>query len=50
VSAGGRVATVVGLGADLAAAHEAAYAAVGRVEIDGGLHRTDIAAREVDRA
>ena len=50
VSAGGRVATVVGIGADLAAAREAAYAAVDRVEIDGGLHRTDIAAREVGPA
>jgi phosphoribosylamine--glycine ligase len=44
---GGRVVTVVGRGADLAAARAAAYRGVHDVRLDGGHHRTDIAAREV---
>jgi phosphoribosylamine--glycine ligase len=44
---GGRVATVVGLGDDLAAAREVAYRGVSAAELDGGQFRTDIAAREV---
>ena len=44
VSSGGRVMTVVGIGADLAEARERAYAAVGRIRFDGEQHRTDIAA------
>ena len=43
VSAGGRVLTVVGTGADLAAARAAAYAKVALITLPGGFHRTDIA-------
>ena len=43
VSAGGRVLTVVALGADLREARERAYDAVGTIELDGGQYRTDIA-------
>ena len=43
VSAGGRVLSVVGTGADLAAAREAAYARVAAVKLPGSHHRTDIA-------
>lgn len=40
---GGRVLSVVGLGADLAAATERAYAAADAIEFDGKTFRTDIA-------
>jgi phosphoribosylamine--glycine ligase len=43
-SAGGRVLTIVGRGADHAAARERAYAAVAEVRLDGGRYRGDIAA------
>ncbi|MFF4413659.1 phosphoribosylamine--glycine ligase [Streptosporangium sp. NPDC001559] len=43
LSAGGRVLSVVGTGADVAAAREAAYQAVGRIRMRGSHHRTDIA-------
>lgn len=43
VTAGGRVLSVVGTGADVAAARDAAYAGVAAITIDGGQHRTDIA-------
>jgi phosphoribosylamine--glycine ligase len=43
VSAGGRVLSVVGTGADLAAARAAAYAGVGEIGLDGSHHRSDIA-------
>ncbi|MEU4346689.1 phosphoribosylamine--glycine ligase [Streptomyces sp. NPDC023838] len=43
VSAGGRVLSVTATGADLAQARERAYTAVGRIRLDGGQHRTDIA-------
>ena len=43
VSAGGRVLSVVGLGADLAEAREKAYAAVDLVDLPGSHHRSDIA-------
>ncbi|GAA4964598.1 phosphoribosylamine--glycine ligase [Kineococcus glutinatus] len=43
VSSGGRVLSVVGTGADLAAARSAAYAAVERVGLVGGQFRRDIA-------
>ncbi len=43
VSAGGRVLSVVGRGPTLARARERAYAALGRVELAGAHHRTDIA-------
>jgi phosphoribosylamine---glycine ligase len=44
---GGRVATVVGLGADLAEARDAAYRAVDAVELEGAQHRGDVAEREL---
>jgi phosphoribosylamine---glycine ligase len=47
VSAGGRVLSVVGTGSDLRQARERAYRAVDRVELDGGHHRSDIAAAAV---
>jgi phosphoribosylamine---glycine ligase len=46
-TAGGRVVTVVGRGADLALARDAAYAAVDAVTLDGALVRRDIATREL---
>lgn len=45
VSAGGRVLSVVGTGADLEQARAAAYGALDRVTLDGSHHRTDIAAK-----
>jgi phosphoribosylamine--glycine ligase len=45
VSAGGRVLSVVGTGADLATARERAYAGVAAIDLPGSHHRTDIAAR-----
>jgi phosphoribosylamine--glycine ligase len=44
VSAGGRVLSVVGTGRSLGAARGAAYEAVRRLTLDGGHHRSDIAA------
>ncbi|MGW6537343.1 phosphoribosylamine--glycine ligase [Streptomyces sp. NPDC055051] len=43
VSAGGRVLSVTATGSDLAQARERAYAAVGRIRLDGSQHREDIA-------
>jgi phosphoribosylamine--glycine ligase len=43
VSAGGRVLNVVGSGADLAAAREAAYELAGMIEMRGGWYRHDVA-------
>ncbi|MFD9793242.1 phosphoribosylamine--glycine ligase [Streptomyces sp. NPDC059070] len=48
VSAGGRVLSVTATGADLAQARERAYAAVGRIRLDGSQHRTDIARKAAD--
>ena len=45
VSAGGRVLSVVGVGANVGAARRAAYAGVERIELRGSHHRTDIAAQ-----
>lgn len=45
VTAGGRVLAVVGTGADLAAARDAAYDGVTAVDFDGAQYRTDIAAK-----
>ncbi|MFF7330670.1 phosphoribosylamine--glycine ligase [Streptomyces sp. NPDC008150] len=45
VSAGGRVLSVTATGKDLSAARERAYAALGRIDLDGSQHRTDIAAK-----
>ena len=44
VSAGGRVLSVVGVGADVGAARAKAYAAVALIGLDGAQSRTDIAA------
>ncbi len=43
VSAGGRVLSVVGRGADLAAARAASYAGVAKIGLQGSHHRSDIA-------
>ncbi|QBR93240.1 phosphoribosylamine--glycine ligase [Nocardioides euryhalodurans] len=43
VTAGGRVLAVVGVGTDVAAAREAAYAGVAAVDFEGAQHRSDIA-------
>ena len=48
-AAGGRVLSVVGLGADLAAARERAYAAVPRVAGAGLRWRSDVAAKVLGR-
>ncbi|MEU6577697.1 phosphoribosylamine--glycine ligase [Streptomyces sp. NPDC046805] len=45
LSAGGRVLSVTATGKDLGNARERAYAAVGRIGLDGSQHRTDIAAK-----
>ncbi|MFE3329744.1 phosphoribosylamine--glycine ligase [Streptomyces sp. NPDC059176] len=45
LSAGGRVLSVTATGEDLAQARHRAYAAVGRIHLDGSHHRTDIAAK-----
>ncbi|MEC3893508.1 phosphoribosylamine--glycine ligase [Nocardiopsis sp. LDBS1602] len=44
-SNGGRVLSVVGTGADLRQARERAYEAVGKLDLRGSFHRTDIAER-----
>ena len=48
VSHGGRVLSVVGVGPDLGAAREAAYAGVAQIELDGSHHRSDIALAAVE--
>lgn len=45
LTAGGRVLSVTGTGADLTQARQRAYQAVERIGIDGAQYRTDIAAR-----
>ncbi len=45
VSAGGRVLAVVGLGDNLRDARGRAYAGIDEIELQGGFHRSDIAAR-----
>jgi phosphoribosylamine--glycine ligase len=47
LTAGGRVLNVTATGDDLAAARDAAYAAVAGIHFDGAQHRTDIALRAV---
>jgi phosphoribosylamine--glycine ligase len=47
-TSGGRVVTVVGRGADHAAARDAAYRGVAAVDLSGAQFRADIAARELD--
>lgn len=44
VASGGRVLSVVGVGADLSAARDAAYRGVAQIELAGAQHRSDIAA------
>ncbi|WP_069171498.1 phosphoribosylamine--glycine ligase [Streptomyces griseus] len=50
VSAGGRVLSVTATGKDLAQARERAYAAVGRIRLDGSQYRTDIARKAAEEA
>ncbi|MGF1342776.1 phosphoribosylamine--glycine ligase [Streptomyces flavovirens] len=50
LSAGGRVLSVTAIGKDLSQARERAYAAVGKVRLDGSQHRTDIARRAAEEA
>ncbi|GAA3937888.1 phosphoribosylamine--glycine ligase [Streptomyces gulbargensis] len=50
VSAGGRVLSVTATGTDLSQARERAYAAVGRIRLDGAQHRTDIARKAAEDA
>jgi phosphoribosylamine--glycine ligase len=47
VSSGGRVATFVGVGAELAAARDAAYEGVAGCRLEGAQHRSDIGLREL---
>lgn len=46
-SGGGRVATFVGIGADLGAARETAYRGAAECRLDGAQYRTDVAQREL---
>ena len=48
VTAGGRVLCVTGLGADLPAARERAYAAARKIEFEGMRYRSDIGWRELE--
>ncbi|MFB7452387.1 phosphoribosylamine--glycine ligase [Streptomyces sp. NPDC056194] len=48
LSAGGRVLSVTATGSDLTQARERAYAAVGRIRLDGSQHRTDIARKAAE--
>ena len=45
ISSGGRVLSATAVGPTLAAARERAYALLGRVELEGGQARSDIALR-----
>ncbi|MBZ4487352.1 phosphoribosylamine--glycine ligase [Microbacterium sp. cx-55] len=47
IATGGRVLSVVGIGADAADARDRAYRALAEIDLDGGQFRTDIAARAV---
>jgi phosphoribosylamine---glycine ligase len=48
VATGGRILSVVAVGSDFAQARERAYSAIGRIQLEGGQYRTDIAARVVE--
>ena len=48
VATGGRVLSVVATGADFAEARARAYEAIGRIGLEGGQYRSDIAARVVE--
>ncbi|HMM40713.1 MAG TPA: phosphoribosylamine--glycine ligase [Thermomicrobiales bacterium] len=50
VTAGGRVLTAVGCGADMASARDLAYATAAAVSFDGAFYRRDIALREIGDA
>ncbi|WP_328720750.1 phosphoribosylamine--glycine ligase [Streptomyces sp. NBC_00247] len=50
LSAGGRVLSVTATGPDLGKARERAYAALGRIRLDGSQHRTDIARKAAEDA
>ena len=45
VATGGRVLSVVATAPDFAGARAAAYAALERIELEGGRYRTDVAAQ-----
>jgi phosphoribosylamine--glycine ligase len=49
VATGGRVLNVVALGSTFGEARGRAYDAIGRIELEGGQYRTDIAERVVER-
>ena len=49
VTSGGRVLTVTALGADLQDAVDRAYEAVGDIEFDGAMYRTDIASKALGK-
>ena len=48
IATGGRVLNVVGLGTTFAEARDRVYRAVAEIGLEGGQHRTDIAARVVE--
>ena len=48
VATGGRVLNVVALGSTFAQARDRVYRAVAEIGLEGGQHRTDIAARVVE--
>ena len=48
IATGGRVLNVVALGTTFAEARDRAYRAVAAIGLEGGQHRTDIAARVVE--
>jgi len=50
VASGGRVLAVTATGPDVAAARDAAYRGVDRIDFPGGFHRRDIGWREIARA
>ena len=50
VSAGGRVLAVVGTGAELSTARQAAYATIANLELQGSFYRTDIAQQAATEA
>lgn len=50
LSAGGRVLSVTATGPSLGKARERAYAALGRIRLDGSQHRTDIARKAAEDA
>ena len=48
IATGGRVLNVVALGTTFAQARDRAYRALAEIALEGGQHRTDIAARVVE--